>query len=481
MKTIRCRELIWSLACLLLLSCGGSGGGGVAGINPAGGGIGGTGVTTSGRIDGFGSIFVNGIEFETDAATVILDGEELDEAGLGLGMVVLVTGTLNEDGTTGTADTVIFDDDLQGPISSIAPAADGDSATLEILGVNVVVDRTATVFEGVTYTTLAVGDLVEVSGFADASGQVLATRIEKKSEFVSGSSEVELKGVVESLGDSDFVLGAFSVDYSMADLSDVPGGVLQNGMQVEVKGTLVGTVITATEIEEEDDIGSALDEDEELAVSGAITSLIDADHFSVDGVAVDASDASLNPEGLELAEGMIVEVKGVWDGNVLLAEEVELQGGELKVNAPVVAVSSEDNTISLQLHGGTVVVKTDASTQMEDKTEIVEPFRINDVAIGDFLRVEGLLSGDVVLAKEIDRDEPDDDLMQAPVESFVAGVSLTLLGVSYSTAGADFEDAGDESVDGSAFYADLEVGDLVRIVDEEPADGIADEVEFEDD
>ncbi|MCU7855552.1 MAG: hypothetical protein KZQ79_07650, partial [Candidatus Thiodiazotropha sp. (ex Lucinoma borealis)] len=46
-----------------LYSCGGGGGSQVAD-----GGIGGTGVSM-GRVTGFGSIFVNGIEFETDNAS----------------------------------------------------------------------------------------------------------------------------------------------------------------------------------------------------------------------------------------------------------------------------------------------------------------------------------------------------------------------------------------------------------------------------
>ena len=43
------------LACALLVACGGSGGG-VGGIDP-GGGIGGSGMTSSGSISAFGSIF----------------------------------------------------------------------------------------------------------------------------------------------------------------------------------------------------------------------------------------------------------------------------------------------------------------------------------------------------------------------------------------------------------------------------------------
>ena len=45
----------------ILASCGGGGGSA---------GIGGTGITSGGTITGFGSIFVNGVKYNTDAATV---------------------------------------------------------------------------------------------------------------------------------------------------------------------------------------------------------------------------------------------------------------------------------------------------------------------------------------------------------------------------------------------------------------------------
>ena len=71
-----------------LAACGGGGGGGGGGGDSlasaptgagdsggSGGGIGGTGLSSSGTIDGFGSIFVNGIEFETESAEIVVDGE----------------------------------------------------------------------------------------------------------------------------------------------------------------------------------------------------------------------------------------------------------------------------------------------------------------------------------------------------------------------------------------------------------------------
>ena len=52
----------------------------------AGGGIGGTGIISSGTISAFGSIVVNGTEFDTSNAAIIVNGKErsVDDLDIGL-------------------------------------------------------------------------------------------------------------------------------------------------------------------------------------------------------------------------------------------------------------------------------------------------------------------------------------------------------------------------------------------------------------
>lgn len=80
-----------------------------------------------GTITQFGSIFVNGVKYDTSTATIIIDGVEATEDDLGVGMVVFVQGTVNEDGVTGIAEVVIVDDNLKGPISAVTAATDRKS------------------------------------------------------------------------------------------------------------------------------------------------------------------------------------------------------------------------------------------------------------------------------------------------------------------------------------------------------------------
>jgi hypothetical protein len=468
-----------------LSACGGGGGGGGGGTSVAaasppggGGGIGGTGVTSSGTIDGFGSIFVNGVEFETGDAEILVDGERAGEDALRLGMVVQVNGTVNDDGITGTANRVVFDNEVQGPVETLVSGQDGDSLLLHVLGTAVIVERTGTVFDDVSFDAIAIGDVLEVSGFPDGAGRLRASRVQKKENFVAGISEVERKGVIAELVGTEFLLGEFIVDFSGADLSGVAGGALAEGMRVEVRGTLENGRITAISIDEEADPGRSFGDGDEVSVQGTVSGFFDSGSFLVNGIAVDARGAVLRPTTLALGNGAVVEVEGSWDGQVLRARRVEARRGRVEVEATVTAVDSGQRTITLQLSGGTITVRLDNRTQLDDDTGSADNLSLSDIRTGDFVEVEAILADGGLVATRVDRDDADDEVVQAPVDSFVSGSSITVLGVTYSTEGARFEDQDDRSLTPEQFYSNLRAGALVKVKDRN-GDGIAEQVEFE--
>jgi hypothetical protein len=459
---------------VLLTGCGGGGGGDDGDVGDVAG-IGGTGFILAGPIDGFGSIFVNGIEIETDSSEIDLDGQSGSEDDLRLGMYVVVTGTVDDSGQRSTASLVSYDDDLQGPISAIIENSAGDEKTLTILGVQVTVDKLVTVFDDVSYDSLLVGDLVEVSGYVQSTDTIRATRIEKKENFVSGVSEIELKGSVTGLTGTTFTVNSFTVDASSADLSDLPGATLRNGQFVEVKGTLSGNTIVATRIELEDDDFADTDN---FSIEGIVSDFSSNASFKVAGTQVDASNAVFTPAGLNIANGMEVQAEGSIVNGVLVADRVESRDSEVRISARVSSVSMTSSSITLDLVNGAVTVKVDNSTRMKDSTDAVEVLTLGDISAGDYLEVAA--EPQTLVASEIERDEADDVELRGSVDSFVVDSSITILGVSYSVVGADFEGINDNPLSSSQFFSQLAVGDIVGIKDEEPADGLADEVEFED-
>ena len=234
-------------------------------------GISGSGMPVArGTIDGFGSIFVNGVEFDTSNATIIMDGELATEDDLGVGMVVLVKGTVNPDGVTGIAETVIFDDEVEGPITAIEVNANGDAKLITVLGVSIIVEQTGTVYENVTFETLSVGDVVEVSGFPEGIANLRATRVEKKADSYVAGQIVEVKGYVTDLHNTEFFIGSQLIDFETADLSDVVGGILSEGDYVEVYGTLEGERLIASRIETEDTPVTAANSGGSFTVQGGI-------------------------------------------------------------------------------------------------------------------------------------------------------------------------------------------------------------------
>jgi len=321
--SIRKVFLLCSLAvtCLVFAGCGGSGGGGGS---LAGGGIGGTGITASGAITGFGSIFVNGIEFETVDASRDVDGEISvsdgtdDDTVLGIGMVVTVDGTLNDDGVTGTATSIQYDPTVQGPVNDIDPF----TRRFTVMGISIDVESN-TVFSNVTFDTLQSDDWVDVSGFFGADGVLQATRIERKDE-----SEIVVKGTVTGLDNAAFTLevehaaSSYPVDTTDAEL---PEGGLADYQYVEVKGTLNNNVIIATRVELKSEGIDNTENASIASIEGIVTDFNGIDDFWVAGQRVNASVAEFYPASLvsNLLPGAEVEVEGPIQGGVLMASKVE--------------------------------------------------------------------------------------------------------------------------------------------------------------
>jgi hypothetical protein len=281
----------------LLVSCGGS-------ITSAG--IGGTGIT-SGEITGFGSVFVNGVKFNTDASEFEVDGDifatqlEAVAAGLAEGMVAKIYGTTDSNGLTGTADLVVYDDDIEGPITS--PPIDvvgsgGSQKSFTIFNQTVIIDQNNTFFNNTNFGDVAINDIIEVSGLPISDTEVLATYVKWKEVLNKGNSIVELSGLIDTHNSllKTFTLGGttITIDYSsmLPEEIQVTGGVLDTGLFVEVEGRYeIDDTITAIEIEEEDDdFGSDIDH---ISLEGIIYKFTDTMTllFTIDSQPVDASGA----------------------------------------------------------------------------------------------------------------------------------------------------------------------------------------------
>lgn len=193
------RALALALVASCLLACGG-------GTSLSGVGSGGSGIA-EGSVSGFGSVIVNGVEYDDSNAVSQTEGASGAKtlSAPKLGQRVRVTQSKD-----GVADTIEILPQLRGPVTS----ASVDGVYLQVMGqwVRVVsvsnTSGTATVvenFDGVG--SIAKDDSVEVHGVwtqeAAKGGQVLvASRIEK----VSASAELLISGQVTAISQGKFTL-----------------------------------------------------------------------------------------------------------------------------------------------------------------------------------------------------------------------------------------------------------------------------------
>ena len=488
---IRSFWIVFVLGALLSACGGGGGGGGDSGdttsppdtIPPPTGGIGRTGVAV-GPIATFGSIVVNGVRYDTSSASFIINGEAGRQSDLDVGDVVVVQGTLDDDGVTGTADTVAFEEAVKGPVQEVNVGL----SRLVVLGQTVFVTADTSFDDGFSPAALdgvSVGQIVEVSGQFDANGDIVATRIEPK----PAGTTFEAHGDVAALdaANSRFILSGLAVDYSAASLEDFPGGEIREGDPVEVKGAALGAggELLAASVELESRVPDVA-EDDFAEIQGFISRFVNPGDFSVAGFKVTTNGQTVFEGGAaaDLGPNVKVEVEGIIDATgTLVASKVDIRRAKaVRVTASLDSVDAASDAVVLL----GITVSIDALTRLEDKSDArVEPLTVAALSAGDYVEVRGdefpAASGRI-LATIFERDDPEpESILQGFVET-AGNPTLSILGVTIETSGATiFRDENDVVISSAEFFSRLAEGDLVKAKGAEVTNTTiaAEEVEFE--
>lgn len=275
-------------------------------------------VTAFGRITAFGSIFVDGVEYELSHAQIKLNGKPAKAAQLEVGQVVAVQGLLTAP-AKGTANSVSYTSDVIGTPSRV----DVTGGTFTLLGQEVKVDATTSFGEGIQPAGIAgiqQGVSLEVSGFVDASGHIVASRID-----LAAGAPLQVSGMVASLdvGAQTFTINDLTVDYSGV----APDGKLVNGSTATVQaieapanGTLHATLVVVST-----GVGGVPNEDGHI--EGLITSIDSNGRLSVGDQEVLTTDAThFVLHGQTLSPDLSVKVIGTFDGSgALVAKTVIAQ------------------------------------------------------------------------------------------------------------------------------------------------------------
>lgn len=368
-----------SLLGLALGSLAGCGGGGT-GTNTAGlPGTGGTGVTSFGSISAFGSVVINGIHYDETAARISINGVDVLPSALRLGMVATVEGTRDAATLLGTANRIdvwsiaqaaIAQVTVQGGVAQIGLAnlsitadantvLDGVSSLLALApgtamavwglqtnssatqwratrlmlaagtdfvttGLFAQQGGIATVngiaLQGAVPSSWATGQLVRAQGTLNRSGTVLQLAALTTQDWASAlpsGREIEIEGVLSAAPvNGRFMVGSVTVDGSGLAVT----AQLTQGMTVEVKGMVTGSVLRASQIEVEDEVKT-----KSVEIEARIEQFTSLSNFVVRGQRCDASGAGIQGgSARDLRVGLKIKVKGTLAGSTLMVSQIEI-------------------------------------------------------------------------------------------------------------------------------------------------------------
>lgn len=335
----------------------------------------------SGPISGLGSIIVGGVRFDDSAAHVEdEDGAAHAARELKLGMMVEVqAGAIDDSAARASATLIRFGSEMVGPVASI----DATAQTLRVLDQTVEVKSTTVFEEGLAgFSAIAKDDVLEIHAQFDAStGHYVATRIEK----ADGAAVFRLRGRIASLDPSlkTFKIGDAVINYGNVAAADLPA--LADGLRVRVRlqtahvtGEPWVAISVRTGMRRVDDIGDA-------RLRGLVTAFTSSQQFEVQGIAVDASNATFEPNAAAVRLGTLVEVRGRAVDGKIIASRVKVRD------------ERDDDLQRVELHG-TVSVLDGTTFMLHDVkvnySQVIEwkNGQPTDLANGKALEVKGVWS-----------------------------------------------------------------------------------------
>jgi hypothetical protein len=462
-RSTRVHGLLFAVLPFLLFGCGSSGSGGTAG-----GGIGGSGITVSavsvGSVASFGSIIVNDVEFDTTNAEVVVEGEVRGTGDaavtslLSRGMVVRVEGRL-EGERTGTAARVVFNDNVEGPVESIA-TLDALVTELVVMGQTVRVDD-RTVFQSAPLGAIGVGNVLEVSGLVDQAGTIFATYVNRKSDSLAASAPVELKGIVQNLNTITrrFTINSLTIDYTTATVSGFSGADPLQGNLAEIKGRLIDPdMLVAASVVFENELGR--DDIDTAEIEGFVTQFTSISRFAVGTVVIATDGATVFNDVVaeDLGIGTRLKIRGSLNSRIVLADEVAL-ADKVKLESDVDSVDPQGGSLSL-VGLSPIVVQTNASTKFTGVDDL------SQIGAGSHVKIFGRATGSssVIATKVLEKPGGGTVVLKGP-----AGVesppSLWVLGVEINTSTippGSFVGENGRPVSSNEFFLSLQTEDTVN-------------------
>lgn len=421
-----------------------------------------TSVTTNGIISGFGSIVVNGVHYSTNSTTISTDDNvQAAEQALAVGMMVQLEGSINADGKTGTAKSVKYSAQLEGPVSFIDLA----NKTLTILGQVVAVDD-LTVYERVSLNTINIGDILEVSGYFKAPGQFYASRLELETK---PTFQIKMYGVVSQLNNTDqtFRLGNLVVSYSSARFEDFTQTQLANGQSVKVKASSYDATtnkLVASKIDLEKPSSATTDK---VWLAGIIGNYQPDTSLMLNGQTflLGANTKFEDGQRSQLANGVSIKLQAIPVTNGWKAEKISFsQQAMLKLSGHVSALDLNNNSFTI---GSTMFVVTPQTLLKDDSNRAIRYFDLKSLVINDYVEVAAFKNADGMnVALKVERENSgsaDGSIELKGVPSAIDANGFTLFGKIVVTDANTRYETNDALLSKSEFFNLLNTSTVVEV------------------
>jgi len=252
-----------------------------------------------------GTVSVGGVAYSDSGASVEVDGQTGHDSQIKVGDVVTAYGH------TGNIERLILNHSVRATVDSV----DLVRGTFAAAGQTVHVTA-QTSLDGLA--ALVPGANVQVSGWADSTGDIVASRI----ELLAPGSPDQVSGQLASLdaGRHRFKINQLTVDFGTAEVE----GVLQEGADVRVDGVSFDSTgaLIAKEVQRVEPLQVTAGQKGRL--EGIVTSMASASQFEIDGQPVRVISTTKQHLHGAVALNAKVKVDGVFDSaGVLVADELK--------------------------------------------------------------------------------------------------------------------------------------------------------------
>jgi uncharacterized protein DUF5666 len=269
---------------------------------------------------GGGTISVGGVPYSDPGATVEIDGHAGSQSQVRVGDVVTAYGHGGNGDNPDVIERLILNHAVRATVESVDAAGGTFSAAGQTIHVNAqtALDPTLTL---IGLSALLPGAKVQVSGWADSAGDIVASRI----DVLALAGTTEVSGQLSSLDAARqrFKINQLTVDFSHSEVE----GVLQEGADVLVGGASFDKTgaLVAQQVQLVQPLQVSAGQKGRL--DGIVTSLTSASEFEINGQPVQVTSATKMDLHGAVALNAHVKVDGVFNSSGVLVVS-KLQTGK---------------------------------------------------------------------------------------------------------------------------------------------------------